>query len=352
MANIIDKLNKAKLVGRGGACFPTGLKWEMVKKAVDVLPANDRKSYVVCNASEGEPGIEKDWHILVNYPDRLIDGMMLAIKYLKAEKGYIYLNPHYYKKISSKLKKRIGTLPIVVFYKDPSAGYVGGEESSALNHIEGKRIEPRLRPPFPPTTGLWGYPTLVNNVETFYDVSLVAENKYDNKRFYTINGDCLWNGTYELPEDLTIEQILRETENYPDYEFFVQAGGDAAGEVLRSDQLGKTIGEGSITVYSVIKHDPLELMRKWAKFFYEQSCGQCTPCREGTLRLYEVLNEDSPDWKMAAAIMENLRTTSFCGLGTAAPVAISSFVCNVLPITDFKLYMPDKVKQIICEHFC
>jgi NADH:ubiquinone oxidoreductase subunit F (NADH-binding) len=263
------------------------------------------------------------------------------------------LNPDYYKKINLDLKKQIGSLPIIVFCKDHSAGYAGGEETSALNHIEGKRIEPRLRPPFPPVSGLWGYPTLVNNVETFYDISLIADGKYEKKRFYTINGDCLWTGVYSFPEDWTIEKILKETENYPDYEFFVQEGGDAAGLVLRPDQLLRPAGGGgSITVYSVIKHDSLDLMRKWAKFFYGQSCGQCTPCREGTLRLYELLSEEDPDWKTIASILDVLRATSFCGLGCAAPIAITSYVNNVLSRLDIKIpFLPDKTRGVICECF-
>ena len=352
MNNIIAKIKNSGLTGRGGACFPTGLKWEMVKKAVEALPASDRKSFVVCNASEGEPGIQKDWHILKEHPERLIDGMMIAIKTLKAEKGFIYLNPDYYKKLYKNLKRLIGKIPIEVFHKSHMAGYIGGEETSALNHIEGKRIEPRARPPFPPTKGLWGYPTLVNNVETFYDVSLIAEGIYEGQRYFTINGDCLWTGVYKFPENHTIEQILKETNNYPDYDFFVQVGGDAAGEILRSDQINKRAGgEGSITVYSMLKHDPMQLMRKWAYFFHTQSCGQCTPCREGTLRLYEILCEEEPDWKMAGNLLDTLRDTSFCGLGCAAPIAIRTYIQNVLSRTDIKIDLPIRERKMICECF-
>ncbi|MCX6796811.1 MAG: hypothetical protein NTW06_04950, partial [Candidatus Falkowbacteria bacterium] len=205
---------------------------------------------------------------------------------------------------------------IELFKKDHSAGYVGGEESTAINHIEGKRIEPRLRPPFIATVGLWNYPTLVNNVETFYDVSLVAADQYEHKRFYTINGDCLNTGVYQFPEDWTIEKILKETKNYPNFEFFVQIGGDASGIILNSKQLKQVAsGAASITVYSIIKHKPIDLMRKWALFFSEESCGQCTACREGTYRLREALEIANFDWKLVDDLLNNLEETSFCGLG-------------------------------------
>ena len=172
--NIIQKLKKAKLTGRGGAGFSTSLKWEMVRQA------KGDKKYVVCNASEGEPGVKKDWYLLEKYPEKVIDGMMIAIKYLKADEAFLYLNPDYYEKLKNKLKPLILHLPIKLFKKDHLAGYVGGTETTALNHIEGHKIEPKLRPPFPVTNGLWGMPTLVNNVETFYDVSLINSGKYKN----------------------------------------------------------------------------------------------------------------------------------------------------------------------------
>ena len=247
--NIIEKLKESGLSGRGGACFPTWMKWNMVAEA------KGEKKYVVCNASEGEPGIAKDLYLLENHAERVIGGMKIAIEFLGAKKGYLYLNPRYYKKLAKKLQAKIGGLPIEVFAKSHATGYVGGEETSALNHIEGKRVEPRLRPPFPPAKGLWGCPTLVNNVETFYAVSLIDEGKYEHKRFYTLNGDCLWTGVYELPEDWTVKKILEETANYPKFDFFAQVGGDAAGEVLNSGQLDKPAGGGgSITVYSIIKY--------------------------------------------------------------------------------------------------
>ena len=346
MQNIVQKIKKANLTGRGGACFPTADKWQMVKKA------KGAKKYVVCNASEGEPGIKKDKYLLEKKIDYVIDGILIAINYLEAEKAYIYLNPDYYNKFGKNLKKIIGTLPIEVFKKQHKAGYIGGEESSALNHIEGKRIEPRMRPPFPTTSGLFGQPTLINNVETFYDVSLIVANEYQGKRFYTINGDCLYDGVYELPEDWTIAEVLKKTDNHPDFDFFVQAGGDASGIVLNSSQLNQPVGGGgSITVHSCLKHNPVELMKYWINFFYNESCGQCTPCREGLHRLKEEIEKKELNWQVIVCLLDNLEDTSFCGLGCSVKTPFASYVNNILKNNDIKINLSVEQRQCLCECF-
>ncbi len=325
MKNILQKIKKSELTGRGGGSFPTALKWQMVEKA------KGEKKYIICNVSEGEPGVLKDRYILENHMEEAVEGIKLAIDYLGAERAYFYINPKYYIEYHHKLRKVIQDNPITIFKKDHSAGYIGGEETSAINHIEGGRVEPRLRPPFPTTNGLWDYPTLINNLETFYNVALVAGDEYKKKRFFTVNGDCLNRGVFEFDESTSIVKVLKETNNYPDFDFFVQVGGDASGEVLNNTQLGRrATGSASITVYSKSKHEPIILMRKWAKFFRNESCGQCTPCREGTLRLVNVLNAKTIDWEMCGDVMDNLYETSFCGLGIAAPIAIKSYAKNVL----------------------
>jgi len=339
--NILDKIKKANLVGRGGSGFPTAVKWEMAKKAAG------NKKYVICNASEGEPGVNKDGYILENFGEKIIDGMKIAIDFLSAisatscpslakdgVSGYIYINRKYYKKFSVKLNKIIAgdkKYKIELFVKPNKSGYIGGEETALLNAMEGKRVEPRMRPPFPTASGLWGCPTLVNNVETFYNVSLVAGDEYQKNRFYTIGGDCLNGGVYELPDNLTIKKILKETGNYPKFDFFVQVGGDISGEVLNNKQLNKLVGGvGSITIYNAGKYKPEEMMKKWIDFLANESCGQCAPCREGIYRLSEIINSDNPNWKLIQELLNNLDEASFCGLGGAAPVAIRSYKKNIL----------------------
>ena len=351
--SILNKIKKAKLVGRGGACFPVAVKWSAVAKAMADKRYSGKKCYVVCNSAEGEPGVKKDGYILEHFPEKVVDGIKIAIDFLGAEKGYIYINKDYYNKYSKKLISLIGSAPIELFIKPIDSGYIGGEESSILNAIEGhrlggasKRVEPRLRPPFPTSNGLWGCPTLVNNVETFYNVSLVASNEYENKRFYTISGDCLHDGVYSFPDSWTIQKILKETKNYPNFPFFAQIGGDASGEVLASSQLKSHVsGAGSITVYSIIKHKPEDLIKKWLAFFINESCGNCVPCREGVYRLVEITRSADPDWRLFSDLLDNLSETAFCGLGCAVPVPLKSYVNNVLA------KMPAGSKKIICERF-
>jgi NADH:ubiquinone oxidoreductase subunit F (NADH-binding) len=325
MANILTKIKQAGLVGRGGACFPTATKWAMVKDA----PGD--KKYVICNASEGEPGVKKDGYILQNLADKVINGINLAIDFLSAEKGIIYINHNYHKKFAKKLNDIIGQAPIKLFIKPIGSGYVGGEESSVLNAIEGKRVEPRLRPPFPTTVGLRGCPTLINNVETFLNVSLVAAGKFKQTRFYTVSGDCLWDGVYELPDNYAVMKVLKETNNYPKFPFFVQVGGDASGEVLNEKQLRREVsGAGSIKVYSTAKYTPKKIIQSWLNFFIQESCGQCTPCREGIYRLVELLKAEIIDWRLFNELLDNLEEASSCGLGCVVPIPIKSYIKNVL----------------------
>ena len=311
----------------------------MVKKAPG------EKKYVICNASEGEPGVKKDGYILENFGERVINGMKIATDFLSTDniknrkskcdiKSYIFINHKYHKKFGKKLNKIIADdkkYKIELFVKPAGSGYIGGEETSILNAIEGKRIEPRLRPPFPITNGLWGCPTLINNVETFYNVSLVAADEYKKNRFYTVSGDCPNGGVYELSDDLTIEKILKETNNYPKFDFFVQVGGDASGEVLNNKQLDKPAsGAGSITIYNTKKYKPEEMLKKWISFFVNESCGQCAPCREGAYRLNEIINSPEINWELLEELLNNLDEASFCGLGSVVPIPIRSYRRNVM----------------------
>lgn len=355
--NIIEKIKKANLVGRGGGCFPVATKWQMVKSAPS------KTKYVVCNCSEGEPGVDKDGYLVEKYTDRVIDGMKLAMDFLILDevetrpdvKGIFYISPVYYKKYKKLLEAEIkkAGAKIEIFAKPHSAGYIGGEEMSALNVIEGKKAEPRMRPPYPTTSGLWGHPTLVNNVETFYNVSLADKDQYKKTRFCTITGDCLFEGVYEFPEDYPMDKILKETHNYPKFDFFVQVGGGGSGMVLNSKQLKQPVfGAGSIHIYSMKKYEPQKLMLSWVKFFCGESCGQCTPCREGTYRLKEILENQKPDWNTVADILTVLSDTAFCGLGFSVPNPIISYIKNVLNnYPERKVNLPIGSKKIICSCF-
>jgi NADH:ubiquinone oxidoreductase subunit F (NADH-binding) len=334
MIDVLEKIKQAKLVGRGGACYPVWQKWQAVFDAPVNATANGKEGkYVICNCSEGEPGVKKDAYLIERYPERIIDGMKSAIDNLSAKEGIFYLNEEYHKKYKKSLELEIqkSGAPIVLFKKPHSAGYIGGEETTCLNVIEGKHAEPRLRPPYPVTHGLWGQPTLVNNVETFYDVSRVIRGDFQPTRCYTILGDCLFEDVYELPIDYTIEKILEVTSNFPKFDFFVQVGGDGSGEVLNHKQLKKPAsGAGTIHVYSTIKYSPINMIRNWVNFFMAESCGKCVPCREGTYRLSELLEEARPDWAAVKGILANMTESSFCALGMSVPTPIIGYIGNVL----------------------
>lgn len=360
MADILSKIKKNKLTGKSGAGFPVWEKWAFVSKGIADIKDKDPKYYIICNGSEGEPGVKKDEYILINYGKEVVNGMRLAMEYFsngqKGKKveteGIIYLNPDYYKKLEKTLRSEIDNLPIKIFKKSHGAGYIGGEETSLLNHLEGKRVEPRFRPPFPPSKGLWGRPTLVHNIETYYDISLIEKDKFKDNRFYTINGDCLWTGVYELSGKLTIKQILEETHNYPKFEFFVQIGGDACGPILNSSQLDQiAFGAGSITIYSTLKHSPVRLIRNWLNFYINESCGQCTPCREGVYRLKEIFDKKEIDWKLADEIMNAQSESSFCALGCSVPVPILSLIKNVVLDGSYNIDVPSSEKEILKEVF-
>lgn len=317
--DIINKLKKSNLSGRSGSGFPTGLKWEMVKKI------KAKKKYIICNASEGEPNISKDGFILENYPEEVVNGIKIALKTINNSSAYIYLRKDYFQKFGQKLKKIIGDSPIVLFKKP--CGYLCGEESVLLNIIEGERSEPRLKPPFPTEKGLFGFPTLINNVETLYWVSKIAQNKYENKRFYSLSGDIKKQGIFELPEDWSIEKILKETSNYPNFDFFVQAGGGASGEILLPNELKqKPKGIGGIIIFNRKKTDPISLMRKWSQFFLKENCDKCVPCREGIFRMNQILKTGKFDKKLIEDLVFVLEETSFCGLGKGAALSFKSLI--------------------------
>ena len=258
------------------------MKWsaasEALKKKREQEGA-DAKGYIVCNAAEGEPGVLKDAFILENYPEAVIDGMKIAMETIGAKEAFINLRHDLFDKLAEDLRKNIGEAKIKILRE--SGGYLAGEETTMMETIEEKeRREPRVRPPFPTEKGLWGCPTLVNNVETFYSVSLIAKGEYKKERFYTLSGDIEKMGVFSLPENWTIEKVLHKTGNFPQEDFFVQEGGGVSGKILLENELTEEVqGTGAIIVHLVSKKDTKELMKKWVEFFYQENCGNCVPFR-------------------------------------------------------------------------
>lgn len=321
--NLIQSLKKSNLTGRGGAGFPTWQKWEIVKNAPGM------EKYVVCNLSEGEPGVMKDRFILDNYPKILIEGIELAMKAVGAQRAYIAIKDYYYDKYFALLENHIGSEPIEVFKK--TGGYISGEETALLEAIEGNRVEPRMKPPYPTTDGLWRCPTVINNAETLYNVALVAHNKYKGERLVSVSGDCSNPGVFSFSEKITIKQALEASRNIIQDEFFIQAGGGASGIVLNQEQLeAPLVGMAAIVVYSRKLTKVGDLAIKWARFFREESCGKCAPCREGTYRICEILESNDPNWGLLFEIFETLKTSSFCAMGSFVPIPFESLIKNVL----------------------
>ncbi len=332
MNNLIEKIEAAGLTGRGGAGFSTGRKWSLVAQAREKVRAQgnpEAKIWVIANGSEGELGVAKDGFILENYPERIIDGIKLAREVFDAPKAFLYLRKDYFDKYQEKLRNFIDQEPIELVRE--SGGYLGGEETTLIELLEGGKAEPREKPPYPTEKGFRSFPTLVNNLETFYAISLIARDEYEKKRFYSLSGDIPKKGVFELPEDWSVEKILRETGNFPVGDFFVQIGGGASGPILSQEDLKeKVCGSGAVIVYNQAKTDLKELLKKWVNFYFQENCGKCVPCREGVYRLKEFLEKPEVDWEEVKELALVLREASFCPLGKSVAVPLESFLTKIL----------------------
>jgi len=316
---IIDDLKNSNLKGRGGADYPTYQKWAAV------LAAAGSRKYIICNAAEGEPGVFKDGFILEKFPDAVVDGIKCALETIDNSKAYIYLRKDYFRKFKNKLNKLIEGFPITLVKEN--GGYLCGEETTLIESIEGNRQEPREKPPFPTESGLFGCPTLINNVETFYFVSKIKKGDYHNTRFYSISQEQEKKGVFELPAGWTVRKILDETGNMPKGKFFVQMGGAASGSILTQNELETEVaGSGAIITYNYNNFDILTLIGKWVDFFYKENCGKCVPCREGVFRIREMIKKKKINRADLDDILFVLDETSFCPLGKGVAVPINGAV--------------------------
>jgi [NiFe] hydrogenase diaphorase moiety large subunit len=352
--NILKDIEKSNLKGRGGAGFPTGFKWRLAKEE------KKDKKIIVCNADEGEPGTFKDRYILHKNFQRVLEGMSIAAYVIGASKGFIYLRGEYtYLKelLEKEIEKRrqsklLGNqadngLLFDIEIRMGAGAYICGEETALIESLEGKRGEPRNKPPYPVDTGFMNHPTLVNNVETFLNVTLICErgvksfgqygtDSSKGTKFFSISGDCKNEGIYELPFGITIDKIveLAEGENIK----AVQIGG-AAGECIPKSDFAKRIAfeavptGGSIILFNE-NRDLLDIAENFMEFFVEESCGQCTPCREGTYRILEGIRllkkgECSVSYlDKLLDLCETIELASKCGLGQLSTVAFQSIVKN------------------------
>lgn len=351
---IIAQLHKSKIKGRGGAGFPTATKWNLAAAA-----SSDVK-YVICNADEGEPGTFKDRVLLTDYAGLVLDGMTIGGYTIGAKIGIIYLRGEY-AYLRAGLQKTIderrkaGLLGKNIFntqgfdfdveIRMGSGAYVCGEETALIESLEGHRGEPRNRPPFPVDTGYCGRPSVVNNVETLAWIACIFVKGADwfagigterstGPKIFSVSGDCAQPGVYEFPMGITVAELLKATGG--EEAKAVQIGG-ASGFCIPESEFSRKIAYedistgGSVIVFGK-QRDMLQAAENFMEFFVEESCGQCTPCREGNAKLLEGI-QDLIDGKCSVdrledlcALGETMQLASKCGLGQSSPNAFLSIV--------------------------
>ncbi|GMU86865.1 MAG: hypothetical protein AMXMBFR48_21060 [Ignavibacteriales bacterium] len=353
---ILKDLIESGLKGRGGAGFPTGLKWKLCAEAV-----SDDK-YIICNADEGEPGTFKDREILDHVPKRVLAGMALASKVTGAAKGYIYLRAEY-SFLVNKLQKELeefhkilksNNIKFKVEIFMGCGAYICGEETALLQSMEGKRGEPRNKPPFPTTNGYLGKPTVVNNVETLVSAFMVCRigpeefkklgiQDSRGSKLFSVSGDTPRPGIYDLEFGLSLAEFVDE---FGDGDTkAVQVGGASGFCVPRKKFNDTTIGYrggligdslptgGSMMLFNSSR-SMYNILRNYLDFFAEESCGQCTPCRIGCQQLKNGIEavkkgERDPDYlNQLLKLSETMKITSKCGLGQSVANSFSSIVTN------------------------
>jgi [NiFe] hydrogenase diaphorase moiety large subunit len=379
---VIQAVTKSRLRGRGGAGFPTGLKWKLCRQSIG------DEHYVVCNADEGEPGTFKDRVLLTEIPDVVFDGMTIAGHALGAKHGLVYLRGEYvylFKTLQGVLqrRRRLGLLGSNICGQDGfdfdiriqvgAGAYVCGEESALIESLEGKRGAPRDRPPFPTERGYLYQPTAVDNVETFACVARIMEKGADwfasfgtressGTKLLSVSGDCPNPGVYEVRFGITVNNLL-DTVGAPDAAF-VQVGGPS-GQCVGPKDYGRRIAfedlptGGSMMIFGPDR-DVLDVARQFTEFFVDESCGWCAPCRVGTTLLKKSLDKILGDRGTLADVeaLKSLANTvmrmSRCGLGQTAANPILTTMRNFPQAWEARLrpetFLPDvRLREALAE---
>lgn len=361
-SEIIETIKKSGLRGRGGAGFPTGQKWELTQKQ------ESEQKYVVCNADEGDPGAFMDRSILEGDPHCVLEAMIIAGYAIGASKGYIYVRAEYpiaVKRFQTAINqaREYGILGKNIFNSNfdfdveirlGAGAFVCGEETALLESIEGRRGHPRVKPPYPAEAGLWKKPTLINNVETYANITKIILNGADwyssigtenskGTKVFALGGNVNNTGLVEVPMGTTLREIVYDIGGgIPNNREFkaAQTGGPSGGCIPKEHldtpidyeslkAIGSMMGSGGLIVM-----DDTKCMVSIAKFYLDftvsESCGKCTPCRIGTKRMYELLSkicdgeaEEIDIYKLEKLAL-NVKETSICGLGQSAPNPVLS----------------------------
>jgi NADH-quinone oxidoreductase subunit F len=362
---VTDEVKKSGLRGRGGACFPTGLKWTFMPKQTTKL------KYLCVNGDESEPGTFKDRQIFESNPHLLIEGVLIGAYAMGITTSFIYIRGEYGKWVRM-LEKALsdayakgyvgqnilgsGFSTNIVVHKGAGA-YICGEESSLMNSIEGLRGYPRIKPPFPAQFGLWGCPTTINNVETMSNVPLIINNGWDwyskigvpkhpGPILVGVSGHVNKPGVFELPTGVPLLEIIyKHAGGVPgDKKIKAVIPGGSSTMILRGEQLEgacmdadslKAAGSSVGTAGLIVMDEDTDLIRvitRIAKFYYHESCGQCTPCREGTGWLWKILKRfeqgegKEGDIDLLMDVANNIEGNTICALGDAAAWPVQSMI--------------------------
>jgi bidirectional [NiFe] hydrogenase diaphorase subunit len=360
--DVIGIVQRSGLRGRGGAGYSTGLKWSTVAKAV--AP----QKYLICNGDEGDPGAFMNRSVMEDYPYRLLEGMLIAAYAVGAHEGYFYVRAEYplaVKRLRHAIRQtekqgllgnNIGgtSFSLKLDVRLGAGAFVCGEETALIASIEGKRGTPRPRPPYPAESGLWGSPTLINNVETYSNIVAILREGSDwfgtigterskGTKVFALSGQVKNTGLIEVPMGMTLREIVFEIGGgIPNNKRFkaVQTGGPSGGCIpaehldVRVDyesllQLGTYIGSGGMIVLDETSC-MVDVARYFMDFCMSESCGKCIPCRVGTAQMYDLLNKITrgeaalDDLALLEELCEMVKSTSLCGLGQGAPNPVIS----------------------------
>ncbi len=361
---VIGELKKSALRGRGGAGFPTGLKWSFMPRQ---FPG---QKYVVCNSDEGEPGTFKDRDLLRYNPHAVIEGMIIAGYAMGATVGYNYIHGEIwseYRRFEEALDqaRAAGLLGKNILGSEFSfelhaahgfGAYICGEETALLESLEGKKGQPRFKPPFPASYGLYGKPTTINNTETFAAVPWIVRNGGEaflalgrpnngGTKIFSVSGDVERPGNYEVPLGTPFAKLLEAAGGMRGGKTLkaVIPGGSSMpvlpGEVMMATDMdydsiakaGSMLGSGAVIVMDETRC-MVRCLERLSYFYYEESCGQCTPCREGTGWLYRMVHRiehgegRAEDLDLLNSVADNIQGRTICALGDAAAMPVRAFI--------------------------
>jgi NADH-quinone oxidoreductase subunit F len=339
---VIEEVTASGLLGRGGAGFSCGLKWKIAGEQ-----RSDGK-YIICNADEGEVGTFKDRYILENDPFTLIEAIAIAGWAVGAGRAFIYMRAEYHRLLDRILNAinqagKKGFLDhLEIELREGAGSYMCGEESGLMNSIEGLRGEARYKPPFPPLKGLWGKPTVINNVETLMNIPQIILNgsswfkamgtsRSKGTKVFSVSGDVETPGVYELELGSKLSELVCDLASAREIKMVLLGG--ACGRIIPAELINTplayetVLGSGAVTVFNRTR-DVIDVMYRNMEFLAEESCGRCTPCRDGSEAMLEILGrlargEGAGEDIGALEDLSNVMTlSSLCGLGQTAPIPV------------------------------